>query len=110
MYINPPYSQLLAWVRHGVGQLVSHRGHLNQLWLVPARTDTRAGQLLLGAAQSVCFIKGRLKFIEPDTDLPSGNSAPFPSMLVYAGNDRQAARFDEHFRSLGTVMDNFLNV
>lgn len=49
--------------------------------LIPARTDTKAfHEYILGKAQEIRFIKGRLKF-EIDRKA-SKEAAPFPSMIV----------------------------
>lgn len=49
--------------------------------LIPARTDTKAfHNFILGKAQEIRFIKGRLKFeIERKENK---EAAPFPSMIV----------------------------
>ena len=49
--------------------------------LIPARTDTKAfHEYILGKAQEIRFIKGRLKF-EIDRKA-NKEAAPFPSMIV----------------------------
>ena len=54
--------------------------------LIPARTDTIAfHEYILGQAQEIRFIKGRLKF-EIDRKA-NKEAAPFPSMIViFRGN------------------------
>ncbi len=44
-YINPPYSQLKKWVNYGIVQYERYP-FSQQLWLIPARTDTKAFQSL----------------------------------------------------------------
>ena len=46
-----------------------------------ARTDTKAFHEFAINATEICFLKGRLRFIDPKTGQP-GNTAPSPSMLV----------------------------
>lgn len=93
VYMNPPYGEEIAqWVT----KLHAHyqAGDLDAaIALVPARVDTRWwGHLRNYAA---CFISGRLHF--------SGHSdsAPFPSVLVYLGDD--IARYAAVMSPLGDV-------
>lgn len=79
VYMNPPYGKEIG---HWVGRLVDAyklREIEQAIALLPARTDTRWFQRLKGFY--VAFIEGRLKFGGAE------NSAPFPSMLVYFGDD-----------------------
>ena len=64
--------------------------------LIPARTDTVWWHTALSVCSCVCFIKGRLRF----QGAPS--SAPFPSALLYWGND--VPGFSDHFKSIGVPM------
>ena len=75
-FVNPPYSQLLAWVNKSIDEM--RKGNRVVL-LIPARTDTKAFRKLYNYGARFVFITGRLKFSEK-------NSAPFPSVLVYLGN------------------------
>ena len=77
-FVNPPYSQLLAWVNKSIDEM--RKGNRVVL-LIPARTDTKAFRKLYEFGAKFVFITGRLKFSEK-------NSAPFPSVLVYLGNYR----------------------
>ena len=71
-FVNPPYSQLLAWINKSIEQA---RKGKSCLLLIPARTDTKAFKALWEYGAHIYFIKGRLKFNDY-------NTAPFPSMLV----------------------------
>lgn len=71
-FVNPPYSQLKAWIEKSIEE---HKKGKGVTLLIPARTDTRAFKLLFGYGAKITFISGRLKFNE-------ANSAPFPSMIV----------------------------
>lgn len=81
VYVNPPYSQLAAWLR--VCAQWAARG-VTVVALVPARTDTVAWHAyVMGDAglpvPQVRLIRGRLRFAGAPT------SAPFPSaVLVWA--------------------------
>jgi len=80
-FVNPPYSQLRAWVAKSAEE--ARKGSF-VVMLIPARTDTRAfhehiyDQELAAwrPGVSVRFLKGRLKFVG------GASSAPFPSMVV----------------------------
>ena len=74
VFINPPYSNIRAFIEKGLLELRKNADLL--VYLVPSRTDTRwMHDLVLPRASEIRFIRGRLKFGE------SKNSAPFPSML-----------------------------
>jgi site-specific DNA-methyltransferase (adenine-specific) len=72
-YVNPPYSQLKAWLKKGYEE--SLKGKI-VVFLIPSRTDTVAWHDYAMRAKEIRFIKGRLKFGD------SKNSAPFPSAIV----------------------------
>ena len=71
-FVNPPYSNLKAWIEKSIEQ--ADKGK-KVLLLIPARTDTKAFKMLFCYGSIISFITGRLRFNE-------ANSAPFPSMLV----------------------------
>ena len=71
-FVNPPYSQLKAWVEKSIEE---HRKGKGVTLLIPARTDTKAFKLLFDYGSKITFISGRLRFNE-------ANTAPFPSMIV----------------------------
>ena len=56
--------------------------------LIPSRTDTKAFHKFAPRASRVFFIKGRLKFIDPETQRER-DSAPFPSMLLEFGTQHR---------------------
>lgn len=101
VWCNPPYSLLSADFAHRM--LASYEfGFMKQaLILVPARVDTRWAAPFLQFP--VCFLRGRLRFLLPDGG--TGESAPFPSMVVYLGDD--PAPFARVFGALGAVMAAF---
>ncbi len=73
MFINPPYSDVISWVRFAI----RHLNHKTKkiVFLVPARTDTKWFHLALENGGKVEFIKGRLRFND-------SNPAPFPSIYI----------------------------
>ena len=91
VYMNPPYGRdIISWVEklrheHEAGRVTE------ALALLPAKTDTQWWKVV--ADMPRCLIEGRLRFAGPDSE---GNSAPFPSVLVYFGD-----RFDEFAESFG---------
>lgn len=81
VWLNPPYSRGLqeALVRKAAREA---RGVGTVVCLLPARTDTRLFHEVIYRQPGVTveFLRGRVKFVNPDG--PSGNTAPFPSMVV----------------------------
>ncbi|MCM1556795.1 MAG: phage N-6-adenine-methyltransferase [Anaeroplasma bactoclasticum] len=75
-YINPPYSNIAAFVDFAINQLENNNAEKVVL-LVPSRTDTKWFSKLYKAGCLFVFIKGRLKFGN------CKNSAPFPSVLIH---------------------------
>jgi len=73
-FINPPYSKVKTWIKHGYEQSV--KGKLC-VFLVAARTDTTwFHEYVLPYAKEVRFIRGRLNF-------STGKfNAPFPSCII----------------------------
>jgi hypothetical protein len=91
VYMNPPYGrEIVPWVEKLVEQY--RGGEISEaIALVPARTDTEWCRMLREFPR--CFISGRLNFSGHE------NSAPFPSMLVYLGND--VTKFAAAFADIG---------
>ena len=81
VYMNPPYGLAIPnWVEKLLSEYAA--GRLTEaVVLVPARTDTRWFRMLRDFPR--CFMFGRVRF--------NGhvNSAPFPTMLVGIGVDRE---------------------
>ena len=80
-FINPPYSNIKAWVDYAIGCHIRYQEDI--VLLVPSRTDTKWFHDLLDYGVDLEFIKGRLKF---------GNqkgSAPFPSVLIHLRGDEK---------------------
>ena len=74
VFVNPPYSLNQKFIEKIVDEL---DGTFTVVALVPSRTDTKWWHdLVLGVAEEIYFIKGRLKFSD------SKNSAPFPSCVL----------------------------
>ena len=71
-FINPPYSNIKAWVDKAIDQ---HKKGKECVLLIPARTDTKYFRKLVDYGVEITFITGRLHFSE-------SNSAPFPSCFI----------------------------
>lgn len=97
VYMNPPYSRADDFCRKLADEV--RFGNVEAaIALVPSRTDTAWFRSLSGA-DVLCFVSGRLKFLQP-TGEPA-NSAPFPSMAVYFGPSPE--RFAAAFGPLGVL-------
>ena len=91
--MNPPYGRQIAlWTEYLVKEYKSGRV-IEALALLPARTDTEWFKGL--REYPICFINGRLRFSN------ANNTAPFPSMLVYLGED--VNMFKKVFSSVGGI-------
>jgi site-specific DNA-methyltransferase (adenine-specific) len=89
VFCNPPYSKKEKgktgqedWIEKAYKE--SSENGATVVMLIPARTDTKAfHDYILGKAQEIRFIKGRLKF---EIDRKENKAAaPFPSMIVVFG-------------------------
>ena len=75
VFVNPPYGKIKDWVKKAYDESINNNAVV--VMLIPARTDTRYWHnYIMEEADSIYFIKGRLKFGN------SPNSAPFPSAVV----------------------------
>lgn len=93
IYMNPPYGrEIVEWVSYLCNQKAI--GNVTEaIALVPSRTDTQWFRSLKKFPR--CFIWGRLMFSGQE------NSAPFPSMAVYLGDNVE--RFAQAFGNIGDV-------
>lgn len=93
VYMNPPYGDAIPpWIAK-IDAAYRSREIEAGIALVPARTDTAWFAPLW--SHTICFVRGRLKFSGED-------SAPFPSALVYLGDEY--TRFATSVRHLGAVV------
>lgn len=99
VYVNPPYGrELPKWIDKCVAE-ASYGAEI--VALVPARTDTKWGQLALTSADEVLFRKGRIRFVDAATGV-AGDAAAFPSMVLYWG--KRASAFREVFDDYGVLI------
>lgn len=82
IFINPPYSNVGAFLAKGLEELENGNAKV-LVYLLAARTDTKWFHTFIynNPLAEVRFIKGRLKFGNQK------NSAPFPSMVVIFKNN-----------------------
>lgn len=104
VWLNPPYDDLKTWLTKAVD---AYKKGATVVILVPSRTDTQAFQLYAAKECScVCFIKGRLKFFDPDRDITKKeNPAPFPSCIIVLDDNLTDAKI-QYLKTLGLVMKN----
>jgi hypothetical protein len=95
VYMNPPYGRIIgAWTEHLLNEY--QNGNIKSaLALVPARTDTDWFAPFFN--HPICFVHGRLMFGDAE------NSAPFPSAVIYLGNDIDV--FTDFFSELGPIVE-----
>ncbi len=77
-FVNPPYgAEQKKWIQKALEEKRSV-----SVFLIPARVDTKIWQdVIFKKASKICFLKGRVKFVDPETNKKT-NSSPFPSALV----------------------------
>lgn len=81
VFINPPFGrEQAAWIKKGWEEW---KKGATIVFLIPARTDTKAFHQYIYNQAEIRFIKGRLVFEKPFTDVPKEKwtAAPFPSMI-----------------------------
>ena len=89
-FVNPPFGRKqAAWIKKGYEE---SRGGALVVFLIPARTDTKHFHKYLYGKAELRFIKGRIKFINPNSKIPKEKwtSAPFPSMVAILGKIKNA--------------------
>jgi len=101
VWLNPPYGQPeIAQFAEAVVAKNAAREFDQACVLVNNATETNWFQSMLRDCTAVCFLKGRVKFIDCD-----GNATGAPlqgQALLYFGDD--ASVLQEHFGDLGVVM------
>lgn len=101
VWLNPPYSTGLIekFVTKLLDAVFEEMVVRQACLLVNNATDTRWGQLALGSADAVCFLKGRLRFYGP---LAGSNSPAHGQMLIYYGTEPN--RFAKALEGKGVVL------
>lgn len=84
VWLNPPYDERAqVW-------LEKLAGHGNGIALVFARTDTRWFHFLVPTATGICFVKGRIAFVNQHA-IAIGSGCGSPSMLIAFGDENWQA-------------------
>jgi hypothetical protein len=98
VWMNPPYAQPL--IREFSEKLVNQLSNIDQACvLVNNATETAWGQLLLDACNAACFVRGRVRFLDPQ----GRPGAPLQGqMILYYGD--KASDFAVEFSEHGTVL------
>lgn len=89
VFVNPPFGREQAnWIKKGYEE--SLKPNTTVVFLIPARTDTIAFHKYLYPNAEIRFVKGRLIFEKPGSDVPKEKwtPAPFPSMICILGQKR----------------------
>lgn len=98
VWLNPPFSQMLRWVRKADTEWTAGRAK-TVVALVPGRTDSVYFHDRLIAIAHVYLLRQRLRFIQVSGDV--GNQAPFPLMLVVLGSTgEQRTSLEREFAGL----------
>lgn len=103
VFVNPPWGRVIPlWTAKAVQE--STDAGAGVIMLLPANTDTKAWQRdIFPNAQAICFINGRVTFIDPETGLPAEQGATKGAAFVYFGK-RPYQEFRGVFGSLGHVI------
>jgi len=83
VFINPPFGrEQAAWIKKGYEE--SLKPNTIIVFLIPARTDTKAFHQYIYPHATLRFVKGRIKFEKPGSTTPKEKwtAAPYPSMIV----------------------------
>lgn len=91
-YVNPPFSQLLKWLRRAHEQWFV--GNVKTVvCLVPVRTDSEFFQETLSSVADVYLLRGRVQFLNSNGE---AQHTPFSLMLLVMGaSDEQKVRYAE---------------
>ena len=86
VFINPPYGKGVSeWFEKAIHELSNGKTEI-AVFLLHARTDTKwFHEYVIGGAQELHFIRGRVKFEHPLTH--KANSSPFPSIIAVFYSD-----------------------
>ena len=96
VWLNPPYDDVGPWVEKLIAEYEA--GNVTEaILLVNANTETRWFEKLWKF--SICFVRGRLKFWNPEKTTAVG--APHGNAVCYVGAFPE--RFADEFQKLGTV-------
>lgn len=84
-FVNPPYSQLLRWLRRAHDQWCAGKVE-TVVCLVPVRTDSAWFHETLSADADIYLLQGRVRFLDTQG---RGQHTPFSLMILTLGATRQ---------------------
>ncbi|MBA4087550.1 MAG: hypothetical protein C0491_07085 [Novosphingobium sp.] len=102
VYVNPPYAQLLVWLRRAHEQWQAGNAK-TVVCLVPVRTDSAWFQTVLSKDAAMYMLSGRIRFIDT-----RGKAQPTPfslTVLTLGATAEQRARFAKIFPGYWTVRE-----
>jgi hypothetical protein len=81
VFVNPPYGKAVtAWIERGIEQISNERASI-VVYLLNARTDNSwFHDLVIGGAQELWFVRGRVRFLVPGQ--VKARAPAFPSILA----------------------------
>lgn len=101
VWMNPPYSQpLISQFADAFAEKYNADEFTQACVLVNNATETNWYQSLLTYASAVCFLKGRVKFIDK-TGNPSGAPLQGQTVLYFGDNEKQ---FADVFSKFGIIL------
>jgi len=101
VFVNPPYgAEQKKWIEKAIGEKKAL-----SVFLIPARVDTKLWQdVIFKHADAICFLKGRVRFVHPETGKAS-NPSVFPSALIlFNANIFDRAKFAKACKNLGICL------
>jgi phage N-6-adenine-methyltransferase len=100
-FVNPPYGKdQKKWIEKALSEPKSV-----SVFLIPARVDTKLWQeIIFKKAAKICFLKGRVSFIDPKTK-KKANPSPFPTALIlFNAGYFDKRNFVKACKDLGTII------
>jgi DNA N-6-adenine-methyltransferase (Dam) len=99
-FLNGPYGDIAPWVDKLIGEHAAGRV-IEAIALTNSATGTQWFRKLFGVAAAICFVSGRIKFLDANgCEAPNGM---FDQALFYLGP--RADEFARAFGSVGYVVD-----
>lgn len=98
IYVNPPYGKESDPFMEKMAQEGAAGAEI--ISLVPARVDTARWHQYAEQADAICFWKGRISFINPETGEPQSGTK-FPSAVLYWGP--RVSKFVDTFSDYGSI-------
>lgn len=103
VWLNPPYDDLKTWMNKCEQEYTKGATIVT---LIPSRTDTKAFQdFIAKSATCICFIRGRLKFANPELESQGlkPTVAPFPSCIAVFDDNLTKEKI-ECLQRFGTIV------